>query len=226
MFWKVRLEATSFSIPQFPAEGVPEIALAGRSNVGKSTLVNALLGIKLAYVGATPGKTRSVNFYAVERALGNLTEETQRARNFRLVDLPGYGYASGSRSERREWSQLTSAYVEGRKSLILVCHLVDFRHGLLDNDRMLQDWLDRRGRPMMVLFTKADKIAGGKRRGTLQRYVRDGLRSVDVPIVTSGEEKCGIDELKQFIETRVDAPTPNRDIQQEEGRSCVGTEFI
>ena len=127
MPWKVRVEATIFNVPQFPPESVPEIAVAGRSNVGKSTLINALLGAKLAHVGATPGKTRSINFYGVETG----------QNNFRVVDLPGYGYAARSRSERKEWSQLTTSYIEKRKSLILVCHLVDFRHGMLDNDRML-----------------------------------------------------------------------------------------
>lgn len=200
MSWKVGLEATSFNVPQFPTEGVPEIAVAGRSNVGKSTLINALLGAKLAHVGGTPGKTRSVNFYAVASA----------QRNFRLVDLPGYGYAVRSRSERKEWSQLTSAYVEKRKSLVLVCHLVDFRHGLLGNDRMLQDWLDECGRSVMVVFTKADKIAKGKRRGILQQYVRDGLKSIDVPIITSGEERSGIDELRNFLEQHIAACTESQ----------------
>ena len=194
MPWKTRVEATSFNVPQFPPEGVPEIAVAGRSNVGKSTLINALLGTKLAHVGATPGKTRSINFYAVEAGL----------RNFRVVDLPGYGYAARSRTERKEWSQLTSAYVEKRKSLILVCHLVDFRHGMLANDRMLQEWLEECERPVMVLFTKADKIARGRRRALLQQYVRDGLKSVDVPIITSGEERAGIDELRNFLERYLD----------------------
>lgn len=190
MRWKARVEATSFNVSQFPEENVPEIAVAGRSNVGKSTLINALLGTKLAHVGATPGKTRSINFYAVEAG----------DASFRLVDLPGYGYAERSKSERKEWSQLTSAYVEKRRTLVLVCHLVDFRHGLLGNDRLLQDWLDECGKAVMVLFTKADKITKGKRRSMLQQYVRDGLKSVDVPIITSEEERCGIDEARSFME--------------------------
>jgi GTP-binding protein len=195
MSWKVKVEATSFNASQFPLEGVPEIAVAGRSNVGKSTLINSLLGVKLAHVGGTPGKTRSVNFYSVDSG--------ENAGVFRLVDLPGYGYAERSKSERKAWSQLTSSYVEKRESLVLVCHLVDFRHGLLANDRALQDWLFERGKSIMVLFTKADKISKGKRRETLQQYVRNGLKSVDVPIVTSATERFGIDELRKFLETHV-----------------------
>jgi GTP-binding protein len=196
MSWKVSVEATSFEASQFPPENVPEIAIAGRSNVGKSTLINAVLGTKLAHVGATPGKTRSVNFYSVDSG-GN-------PGHFRLVDLPGYGYAERSKSERKAWSQLTSSYVEKRRSLILVCHLVDFRHGLLANDRALQDWLCQHGRPIMVLFTKADKISKSKRREMLQHYIRGGLKSVDVPLVTSGEEKFGIDELRTFLRSQAE----------------------
>ncbi|MDR2175261.1 MAG: GTP-binding protein [Synergistaceae bacterium] len=224
--WKAEVEATGFNPSQFPPEdATPEIAVAGRSNVGKSTLINALLGARLAHVGATPGKTRSVNFYSVKVAAarrwaatppegavsleelapseGAVPSEGILPLTFRLVDLPGYGYAERSKSERKAWSQLTSAYVEKRKSLILVCHLVDFRHGLLANDRLLQDWLGVCGRPVMVLFTKADKIARSRRRGMLQQYVREGLKSVDVPIVTSAEEKDGIAELRAFLERRV-----------------------
>ena len=196
MNWKVKVEATSFNVSQFPFEDVPEIAVAGRSNVGKSTLINALLGAKLAHVGATPGKTRSVNFYSVKFP----GDKDTGPISFRLADLPGYGYAERSKSERREWSQLTSAYVEKRRSLVLVCHLVDFRHGLMANDRQLQDWLHECGKSVMVLFTKADKISRGKRRALVQEYVRDGLRSLDVPIVTSGEDRSGVEETRAFIE--------------------------
>ena len=158
MSWKVSVEATAFNTDQFPPPDVPEIAMAGRSNVGKSTLVNAILGSKLAHVGTTPGKTRSVNFYLVNAG----------TCKFRLVDLPGYGYAKSGKTERKAWSKLTSSYVENRGSLILVCHLADFRHGLLQSDRALQDWLSERGKPLMVFFTKADKISKGKRRALLQ----------------------------------------------------------
>jgi len=193
MNWKVSIEATAFNSSQFPPENLPEVAMAGRSNVGKSSLINAILGSKLAHVGATPGKTRSINFYLVNA--GTIS--------FRLVDLPGYGYAERSKAERKDWSQLTSSYVENRGSLVLICHLADFRHGLLPNDRLLQEWLSGHGKPFMVLFTKADKISKGKRRSMLHQYVKDGLNSIDVPIITSYEERSGVEEARAFMENFV-----------------------
>lgn len=202
MPWKVSLEATSFSSDQLPPESVPEIAVAGRSNVGKSTLINALLGVRLAHVGATPGKTRSINFYSVQAPVP-----------FRLVDLPGYGYASRSKAERSEWSRLIASYVERRRTLCLVCHLVDFRHGLLENDRNLQEWLVGCGKMILVVFTKADKITRGRHRAFVQQYVRDGLRSIDVPIVTSGESRVGIEELRGFIDRFLAAPRDEKGVR-------------
>ncbi len=188
----VTVEATCFTPAQLPPEGLPEIVVAGRSNVGKSSLINALLGKKLAHVGGTPGKTRSINFYLVDGG--------DEHPSFRLVDLPGYGYAARSKTEKRDWLRLISAYVEQREALRLVCHLVDFRHGLLANDRELQEWFVQQGKNLLVVFTKADKLPRGQWRGKVQQYVREGLYSVDVPIVTSAEKRAGLDELRSFIE--------------------------
>ena len=186
-----RLEATCFTpgqlIPQDPS--IPEIATAGRSNVGKSSLINALLGTRLAKTGQTPGKTRSINFYRAETPAGT----------FRLVDLPGYGYARRSKDERNDWQRLVAAYMRGRERLVLVCHLVDFRHGLLKNDRELQEWIRGEGKNVFVVFTKGDKISRGKWRSTRDGYIRDGLYSHDVPVVTSAESKEGVGKLGEFL---------------------------
>jgi GTP-binding protein len=188
--WKASVENTAFKKDQFPSQSYAEIAVAGRSNVGKSTLINALLGARLAHVGGTPGKTRSINFFLVER----------EPEPFRLVDLPGYGYASRSKDERNKWARLIESYVSGRRSLSLVLHLVDFRHGLLENDASLQEWLFDRGLPVFVVFTKGDKIAKSKHKAFRDQFIRDGLKSLDVPLVTSAEKGTGIEELRNFIE--------------------------
>lgn len=190
IFTRVRLEATSFRPDQLIEGSLPEIAIAGRSNVGKSSLINALLNAKLAKTGKTPGKTRSINFYAVD---------TSEGMSFRLVDLPGYGYAERSVDERNEWQRLIGKYVRGREALRLVLHLVDFRHGLLKNDRELQEWVRSSGKSVMVVFTKADKLSRGKWKGIREGYVRGGMYSYDVPIITSSEKREGIDALREFI---------------------------
>ena len=191
VFKNVRLEATCFRpdqlIPQ--DEHIPEIAIAGRSNVGKSSLINALLSTKLAKTGQTPGKTRSINFYRVETPAGEV----------RVADLPGYGYAKRSPEERNAWQRLVNAYMKEREALRLVLHLVDFRHGLLKNDKDLQEWIRSCGKSIFVVFTKADKIARGKWKSLRTEYVRDGLYSYDVPLITSSEKREGINELREFL---------------------------
>ena len=193
LFINARLEASCFKPGQLlPEDGsITEIAVAGRSNVGKSSLINALLNTKLAKTGQTPGKTRSINFYNVEIKDKNT--------KFRLVDLPGYGYAARSRDEREDWKKLTSAYIKKRETLKLILHLVDFRHGLLKNDKELQEWIRSYEKNIFVVFTKADKIPKSKWLSTKQNYVRDGLFSYDIPIVTSSEKKEGGDTLCDFI---------------------------
>ena len=193
IFINARLEASCFKPGQLLLEDIslPEIAVAGRSNVGKSSLINALLNTKIAKTGQTPGKTRSINFYNVE------IKDTNK--NFRLVDLPGYGYAARSRDERNEWKKLISAYMKEREQLKLILHLVDFRHGLLKNDKELQEWIRACEKNILVVFTKADKIPKGKWLSTKQNYVKDGLFSYDIPIITSSEKKESVDVLRDFI---------------------------
>lgn len=193
IFINARLEASCFKPGQLLPEdnSLPEIAVAGRSNVGKSSLINALLNTKIAKTGQTPGKTRSINFYNIK------IKDTKKS--FRLVDLPGYGYAARSKDERNEWQKLISAYISQRENLKLVLHLVDFRHGLLKNDKDLQEWINSYEKNIFVVFTKADKIPKSKWFSTKQSYIKDGLFSCDIPIITSSDKKEGVDALGEFI---------------------------
>lgn len=126
--------------------GLPEIAVAGRSNVGKSSFINVLLGEKLARTSSTPGKTRSLNFYLIDR-------------KFILVDLPGYGYAKVSLSERERWARLVEAYVRNRGVILGFLQIIDIRHIPMDNDLRLFEWLSSLELPVGFIFTKIDKLS-------------------------------------------------------------------
>jgi GTP-binding protein len=141
---------------QFPLDGLPEVAFLGRSNVGKSSLLNALAGVKnLARVSSDPGRTRLINFFRV----GN---------EFYLVDLPGYGYAKVPETMRRSWEALVTSYLSARTPLRLGVFLVDSRHEPGANDQILRSYLDQVGLPYLLAATKADKLT----RGELARRVR------------------------------------------------------
>ncbi len=147
------LEAMAALPSQYPTEELPEIAFAGRSNVGKSTLINSLCQRKkLAYTSATPGKTRTVNFYRIEA-------EWEEARHaFRLVDLPGYGYAKASRKAQEEWAAGINTYLESRSMLREVILLCDLRHAPTALDKQMYTWIRANGYVGHVIATKADKV--------------------------------------------------------------------
>ena len=142
---------------QYPRDGRPEIAFAGRSNVGKSTLMNKLLGKRgLAKTSGTPGKTQTVNFFDLNGKIY-------------FVDLPGYGYAKVPRKVKAEWARVMTAYLRGREPLRLVVHLVDARHKPTDKDLDMLALLDESEVPTLVVATKIDKVKRSHRGGNLAR---------------------------------------------------------
>ncbi len=169
---------------QYPSEGVPEIALAGRSNVGKSSVINGLLNRKnFARTSSTPGKTRTINFYLINN-------------EFYFVDLPGYGYARVSKTEKEKWGSIMERYLEDREELCAILLLVDVRHEPTSDDKMMYDWIKYFGYNCVVVATKADKIS----RGQYQKHISAIRKKLEMPkeekvIVTSSSKKIGIDEL-------------------------------
>ncbi|MDP6603851.1 MAG: ribosome biogenesis GTP-binding protein YihA/YsxC [Rhodospirillales bacterium] len=172
---------------QLPDASLPEVAFAGRSNVGKSSLVNALTGRKtLARVSNAPGRTRQLNFFAL-------------AERLMLVDLPGYGYAKVPRSEARRWTDLVEAYLRGRPNLRRVCLLIDARRGVGESDRELMAMLDVAAVPYWAVLTKCDKLSKAQLadltdaiEGELARHGAAAPRAMP----TSARALSGIAELR------------------------------
>lgn len=177
---------------QFPTEGLPEFALAGRSNVGKSSFINRMIGRKaLARISSKPGKTQQLNFYNIEE-------------QFFFVDVPGYGYAKVSKSERAAWGKMIESYFTGREQLKAVVLIVDLRHNPTNDDCMMYDFLKHYNIPVIVVATKADKIPRGKWdkhkknvKETLQMDANDPL------FVFSSEKGIGFEQVWQEIESRI-----------------------
>lgn len=160
---KAKFLASATAPASFPRERKPEAAFAGRSNVGKSSLINGLLGDKdLARTSSTPGRTRMINFFDIEGGM-------------RWVDLPGYGYAAVSKSMSAEWRSLIISYLLGREDLKLVLVLVDPRHGPTETDVQLLEWLRFHGKPHAVVLTKADKVKQRELGAARQRCAEVGV---------------------------------------------------
>lgn len=196
--WHGELKTTAFTCEQIPKiSQEPEIIFAGRSNVGKSSLINALLNNKIAKVSSSPGKTRSINFYAVK------ANSDEGIKIFRLVDLPGFGYASCGKEARNNWARLIEYYLASRKgemeASVTAAQLVDFRHGFLENDKLVSTYFEDFGIDAAVIFTKTDKISLSKRQGVLKNYIATGFRATHGAHLVSSFTKDGIENLKTEI---------------------------
>ena len=175
---------------QFPAPNVPEIAFLGRSNVGKSSLLNALVGDKAAKVSQTPGRTRAINFFA-------LLDPSKKAQ-LQFADLPGYGYAKISKSISAGWPAFIEPYLAERETLRLCICLVDSNVPAQQSDRQLIDWLRHAGRDFAVVATKIDRLSGNERSRNLLA-LKKGLELEDV-LPVSAKTGSGIKELWARIE--------------------------
>jgi GTP-binding protein len=178
---------------QFPSSTTPEIAFLGRSNVGKSSLLKALVGEKAAKVSSTPGRTRAINFFA-------LAEEGSAGRHkIVFADLPGYGYAKISKSISAEWPKFIDPYLGEREQLKLCICLIDANIPAQQSDRQLIDWLRHMGRAFAVVGTKVDKQSGNERTTNLARLKRD--LEIDDLMFLSSKTGYGLKDLWQRIET-------------------------
>ena len=186
---KAELEAVAVKASQYPADILPEIAFAGRSNVGKSSLLNLLTGRKsLARVSQSPGKTRTINFYRANDA-------------FRIVDLPGYGYAKVSRTATREWGPMMEEYFSSRRGLKKVVQLVDIRHAPSAQDVQMYEYLRHYGLDGIVVATKADKVSRNEAQKCLAVIRRTlSLGPEDLVIPVSALKRSGQEELLRVME--------------------------
>ncbi len=191
---KSDLETVAVKPSQYPAPDLKEIAFAGRSNVGKSSLLNLLTGRrKLARVSGSPGKTRTINFYIINDA-------------FRIVDLPGYGYAKVSKSVSAGWGEMMERYLQNRENLVKVVQLVDIRHAPSKQDVEMYEYLRHYGLDGLIVATKADKISRNQMAKQM-KLIKQTLRlsPEDVVIPVSALKKTGYQELLDEMEKILEA---------------------
>ena len=183
------LEVVATRRSQYPEEGKPEFLLVGRSNVGKSSFINSILGRKnLAHTSATPGKTQTLNFYKVNDS-------------FYLIDVPGYGYAAVDKKTQAKFGMMIEEYLEKRNQLRRVFMLIDFRHKPSDDDIMMYNFLKYYNLPVTVIATKADKVSGSKKEKNLKEILKAlDLVVGDDMVVFSSVTKLGVREILMKID--------------------------
>jgi GTP-binding protein len=174
---------SAHSLKQLPEDGLPEVAFAGRSNVGKSSLLNALLNRKnLVKVSARPGKTQALNYFLIEN-------------EYYVVDLPGYGYARVSKNLKADWAKLITSYLETRKVLRCVVVIMDLRHEAKELDSELLQLLRQLNLPFVAVYTKADKLSGNALSKNARRLDEKHGLAVDERVIFSAKNKRGRDQL-------------------------------
>jgi len=190
---KAEFVISAVSPKQYPQETQPEIALVGRSNVGKSSLINKFLNRKgLARTSSQPGKTQTLNFYHINES-------------WYFVDLPGYGYAKVSKADKSRWAKFIDEYLAKREQLAGVIQLVDLRHPPSDDDLAMAEWLRHSGLPQLVVATKADKISRSRwpaHQDIIKKQL--GLAAKTEMILFSAETGAGLPELMSWVEERTD----------------------
>lgn len=172
---------SAVSEKDFPKEGIPEVVFAGRSNVGKSSLINRLTGKeKLARISSTPGKTQSINFYRLDCS-------------FFFVDLPGYGYAKAGKASVQQWKRLIERYFQTRTTITLVIQLIDSRMPPTDSDLQLAQWLERLDVPCMLVATKSDKLSNS-RQHEQSRVISSSFGGLSV-VMSSAKTGAGCSDI-------------------------------
>ncbi|MEN3038177.1 MAG: ribosome biogenesis GTP-binding protein YihA/YsxC [Candidatus Kryptonium sp.] len=195
-----RFIASLTDVRQLPTDGLPEIALVGRSNVGKSSLINKLCGKRnLAFISSTPGKTQALNYFLINES-------------FYIVDLPGYGYARVPEHVKAGWSKLIENYLSNRSQIKLVLHIVDARHEPTELDKMMAGWLDYFKIPYVIVITKIDKIARSKisRQVDMIRNAFGKLKYCQDFVTFSAITGVGKNELLSIIEKYISTPEKQR----------------
>lgn len=184
-----KFEISAVSPKQYPGSNIPEIAFAGRSNVGKSSIINALLNRKnIARTSSTPGKTREINFYNVDETLY-------------FVDLPGYGYASVSKEKKSNWGSIIETYLNSRQQLRLIVMMVDIRHKPSADDQMMYQWIVSNNLTHIIVASKSDKIPRGQIKTRLAEIKNTFNAGNDIVIIPfSAENKQGRDEVWKIFE--------------------------
>lgn len=188
-FNKAEFEKSFGISAQLPFSDIPEVAFAGRSNVGKSSLLNKLFNRKsLARVSSVPGKTITVNFYDVD--------------GYKFVDLPGYGYAKISKQEKVRFGELMEGYFQSNRNIKLVVQLVDMRHKASADDFAMIDFMKQMGIPFIIVMTKSDKLKVNAYKKRLEESKQELACAGDIPIIPfSSQNGEGVDEVKKYIES-------------------------
>ena len=190
---KAEIVISAVAEAQYPDDNLPEIVLLGRSNVGKSTFVNTLIERRsLARTSSQPGKTQTMNFYRINDL-------------FHFVDMPGYGYAKASKTEREKWGKMIEKYLRNRENVAMIFQLIDSRHDPSEDDLLMYEWLVYYGLNPMIIGTKADKISKTNQKKSINRIAKLlNLRSSREVILFSAETKLGKEEVWEHIEKVLD----------------------